>query len=304
MRAAFLGTPSAAVPPLAALLDVADVPVVVTRPDAPKGRSGRPAPPPVKLAAAEWGIEVAQPASSKELLTVLRGHALDLGVVVAYGRILGSEALATTRAGFVNLHFSLLPRWRGAAPVERSILAGDAVTGISLMHLDEGMDTGPIISAVETPIEDDETGGTLTARLSYLAGELLSEALPAYMAGALQPAAQISAAATYAARLHTEEGKLDPSQPAEELARRVRGYNPRPGAWLEIAGQRLKVWEAVPVGEAGVATGRIDMVGDDVILGTGDGGLSMRRVQPAGKRPIAALTWMNGRRREPAIVDP
>ena len=157
MRAAFLGTPSAAVPPLAALLDVADVPVVVTRPDAPKGRSGRPAPPPVKLAAAEWGIEVAQPASSKELLTVLRGHALDLGVVVAYGRILGSEALATTRAGFVNLHFSLLPRWRGAAPVERSILAGDAVTGISLMHLDEGMDTGPIISAVETPIEDDET---------------------------------------------------------------------------------------------------------------------------------------------------
>lgn len=303
MRAAFLGTPSAAVPPLAALLDVADVALVVTRPDAAKGRSGRPTAPPVKLAAQEWGLPVAQPASGRELGTALRGLEADIGVVVAYGRILSTEVLATTRVGFVNLHFSLLPRWRGAAPVERCLLAGDETTGVSFMKLDEGMDTGPIISAIETPVADDETGGTLTARLSYLAGVLLADALPPFMSGALDPAPQISAAATYAARLHRDEGRLDPAQSALALGRKVRAFTPRPGAWVGIGGEPMKIWEAAPI-DATVRSGRIELSGGHVVMGAGDGALRLGRVQPAGGRRVDAVAWMHGRRDEPIDVDP
>ncbi len=302
MRAVFLGTPAAAIPPLAALFDVADVPLVITRPDAVRGRSGRPSPPPVKVAAQEWGIEVAQPAGSRALLEAVRKEPFDVGVVVAYGRILDANVLAQTRVGFVNLHFSLLPRWRGAAPVERCLLAGDDVTGVSFMLLDEGMDTGPIISAVETPVADDETGGSLTARLSYLGGELLSEALPDFMAGLLQPAAQISAAATYAARLHRDEGLLDPEDSTVELDRRIRAFRPRPGAWVNAAGERLKIWEARPA-EGEMAPGRIEVRRHGVLMGTGDGALQLARVQPAGKRAMDALAWMHGRRDEPLDVD-
>ncbi len=303
MRAAFLGTPSAAIPPLAGLLDVADVPVVVTQPDAAKGRSGRPTAPPVKLAAQEWGLEVAQPASGVELLDTMQRYGADIGVVVAYGRILGPEVLATTRIGYVNLHFSLLPRWRGAAPVERCILAGDGMTGVSLMQLDEGMDTGPIISAVETPVEDDETGGTLTARLSYIASDLLSEALPAFAGGRLHPAAQISAGATYAARLRSAEGQLDPGKTADDLGRQVRAFTPRPGAWFVADGERIKVWEARPVGGE-TPQGEVRIAGDRVVLGTASGDLELVRIQPAGKRPLAAMAWMHGHRGEPVTVDP
>ncbi len=301
MRAVYLGTPTAAVPPLAALLDIADVPLVVTRPDAAKGRSGRPSAPPVKVAAQEWGIEVAQPASSRELLAAVGREQFDIGVVVAYGRILNAQVLATTRVGFVNLHYSLLPRWRGPAPVERCLLAGDEMTGISLMQLDEGMDTGPIIAAFETPVADDETGGTLTARLSYLAGVVLAEALPAFMTGAVHPAAQISAGATYAARLSPEEGELDPAQPAAALGRRVRAFTPRPGAWVPVAGQRLKIWAATPA-DGELVAGRIDWLDGHVALGSGEGVLRLGVIQPAGKKPMPAAAWMHGRRDEPADV--
>jgi methionyl-tRNA formyltransferase len=151
VRAAFLGTPAAAVPSLAALTTVADVAVVVTRPDKARGRSGRPQPPPVKAAAAEWGLPVAQPEGTGALDEVLRTTRPDIAVVVAYGRILPPSTLALVPRGFVNVHFSLLPRWRGAAPVERAILAGDPVVGVSLMLIDEGLDTGPVIGAMETP---------------------------------------------------------------------------------------------------------------------------------------------------------
>ena len=158
MRAAFLGTPAVAIPSLAALIDVADIAVVVTRPDRAKGRSGKPTPPAVKTAAIEWGLPIEQPTSSTEIEDVLRRAEADIGVVAAYGRILTRTALETTPAGFVNVHFSLLPRWRGAAPVERAILAGDETTGVSLMQIDEGLDTGPVIAVVETPIAPHETG--------------------------------------------------------------------------------------------------------------------------------------------------
>ena len=219
MRAVFLGTPAAAIPSLASLCQVIDVVSVITRPDRPRGRGGATAAPPVKLASLEWGFPVEQPSSRAELAAVLDGAGADVGVVVAYGRLLDRQALAATRIGYVNVHFSLLPRWRGAAPVERSIMAGDAVTGVSLMRLDEGLDTGAIIAVNETDISEDDTGGSLTARLADLGGQLLADHLPDYLAGSLQPADQIDTAATYAARLTPEEARLDPEQPAAALAR-------------------------------------------------------------------------------------
>ncbi len=302
MRSVFLGTPAAAVPALAALLDVDDVALVVTQPDRPRGRSSRPVPSPVKLAAQEWGLPIAQPADAAGLAAAVRSVPdLDVGVVVAYGRILRPEVLAATRVGYVNIHFSLLPRWRGAAPVERSLLAGDEMTGVSLMYLDEGLDTGPIISVIETPIADDETGGTLTARLSHLGAVLLSDTLPGFIAGSLQPAAQISAGATYAARLSSEEARLDHATTAADLERRVRAFNPRPSAWLTVDGDRLKVLAASVV-SASPAAGMIEGVDGHPVLGTADGGLRLDVVQPAGKGAQSGRAWLNGRRGAPAAA--
>ncbi|HZJ48427.1 MAG TPA: methionyl-tRNA formyltransferase, partial [Acidimicrobiia bacterium] len=191
MRSVFLGTPSAAVPSLAALIDVTDVELVVTRPDRARGRSGKPAPPPVKVAAFEWGIPVSQPDGRSDLERVLREADADVGVVVAYGRILTAAALDSFPSGFVNVHFSLLPRWRGAAPVERAILSGDDATGVTLMQIDEGLDTGPVIAAIETPIGSDETGGSLSGRLSYLGALMIDDTIPDFLAGNLETAPQL-----------------------------------------------------------------------------------------------------------------
>jgi methionyl-tRNA formyltransferase len=303
MRAGFLGTPAAAVPALAALLDVADVPVVITRPDAPRGRSGKPAPPPVRLAAGEWGLSVVQPKSSGELLAALEQAELDVGVVVAYGRILTAAMLATTRVGFVNIHFSLLPRWRGAAPVERALLAGDEMGGISFMHLDEGLDTGPIISVVETPIEEDETAGTLTARLSHLGATVLADALPEFMNGALSPAPQLEAGVTHATPLTTAEARLDPHRPAAELDRRVRAFNPRPGAWFVADEVRYKVHRASVMETTDLRIGEVAAIDGRVLLGTTEGALVIDIIQSPGRRPMEALAWMRGRRGESLTVE-
>ena len=178
MRAVFLGSPSAAIPSLAALIDVVDVDLVVTQPDRPRSRSATPVASPVKRAAEEWGLRVAQPEDKDQLFAVLGDASFDVGLVVAYGRLLEPRVLELATGGFINVHFSLLPRWRGAAPVERSVLAGDESTAASLMLIDEGLDTGPVIAVVETPIADDETGGSLTGRLSYLGAMLVDSALP------------------------------------------------------------------------------------------------------------------------------
>ncbi len=303
MRVAFLGTPAAAVPTLAALLDVATVEVVVTRPDRPRGRSRHPAPPEVKQAAREWGLQVAQPETHADLHQVLAGRGLDLAVVTAYGRIIRPETLAVPRIGFVNVHFSLLPRWRGAAPVERAILAGDDSTGVSLMLMDEGLDTGPVIAATETDIGPEETGGMLTGRLSHLGGYLLHDALPAFAAGDLQPAAQMEAGAVAAPMLSTAEARIDPGLDSEVVHRMVRAFRPRPGAWLSAAGERLGVLETAESGEI-VDTGCIDIIDGIPHLGVRDGSLELRTVQPAGRRPLSGRDWANGRRGEGAVVDP
>lgn len=303
MRAAFLGTPSAAVPSLAALIDVADVDVVVTRPDSAKGRTGKPTPPPVKLAAMEWGLPVVQPESRGELDRLLQDAPIDVGVVVAYGRILSPAALASAPAGFVNVHFSLLPRWRGAAPVERAILAGDDSTGVSLMQLDEGLDTGPVIAAVETPIAPDETGGSLTGRLAYLGGMLIDDAMSELLAGRLDSAPQLRTGVTIAKALDRSEGGIEASWTATYAERAIRAFNPRPGAWFSIEGTRCRVHRASFSNEA-VTPGAIAPFNGVAVLGLDGGSLALELVQPAGKGTMTGTAWLNGRRGAGGHIDP
>jgi len=301
MRAVFLGSPAAAVPPLAALAEIADIALVVTNPDRPRGRSKRAVPTTVKSAAEQWGFPLAQPTESAKLTTAIAQAEADVAVVVAYGRILSAATLATTRVGFVNLHFSVLPRWRGAAPVEHAILAGDDDTGVSLMQLDEGLDTGPVVAIRKTDIEPTDTGGSLTARLSSLGADLLLDGLPAFMSGSLAPAQQIEAGVTHARRLETNDGAIDLGRPAVEIERMIRAFHPRPGAWLVADDVRIKVLSA-QLAAAHVGTQGIERVGDNVLLGTRDGALALQRIQPAGKPVQTATTWMNGRRNKPATV--
>ncbi len=303
MRAVFLGTPAAAIPGLAALIDVADIATVVTRPDSAKGRSRRPTPSPVKLAAAEWGLPVAEPRTRADIERVLRDAEADIGVVVAYGRILSPAALETTTAGFVNVHFSLLPRWRGAAPVERAILAGDETTGVSLMQLDEGLDTGPVIAALETPIADDETGGTLSGRLAYLGAMIIDDVLEDLLAGRLEAAPQLRTGVTGAGPLGTSEARIDATWAVGYAERAVRAFNPRPGAWFEMDSTRFRVHRASPSPEA-VTPGVIAAFNGQAIMGLQGGSLSIDVIQPSGKGPMPGPAWLNGRRGTGGRIDP
>jgi methionyl-tRNA formyltransferase len=303
MRAVFLGTPTAAVPSLAAWLDVIDVDLVVTQPDRPRGRSSAPIASPIKRAAQDWGLPIAQPANKTELLETLSEIEFDVGLVVAYGRILEPALLELAPLGFVNVHFSLLPRWRGPAPVQRAILAGDESTGVSLMVLDEGTDTGPVIAVVETPIAEDETGGSLTGRLSYLGAMLVDDAMPEYLAGRLGPAAQIDAGSTVAAKLETKEARLDGAWPAETAERAVRAFHPRPGAWLVIDGVRHKLLE-VAFSEAILEPGSIAAIGGRPVAGFGHGCLELVTLQPEGRAPQAGVEWLNGRRGAGGTIEP
>ncbi len=303
MRSIFLGTPSAAVASLAAVMDVTDVDLVITRPDRARGRSGKPAPPPVKAAAVEWGIEVAQPKSRTELEQWISGADADIGFVVAYGRILTAAMLESLPRGFVNVHFSLLPRWRGAAPVERAILAGDETTGVSLMQLDQGLDTGPVIAAVETPIAPDETGGSLTGRLSYLGAMIIDDTIPDYLRGRLEPASQLRTGVTIAPRLERSEARIYPGWTATYAQRAIRAFNPRPGAWFEMEGVRVRVHAASPSDEV-IDSGVIDSCEGVPVLGFADGSVQLDTVQPAGKAPMTGAAWMNGRRGAGGRLDP
>ncbi len=302
MRAAFFGTPPAAVPALAALAAVADVALVVTRPDKARGRSRRPIPPAVKEAAADWGFPVAQPRRAGDVTDRLTALDVDVAVVVAYGQLLPPGLLAVPAHGFVNVHFSVLPRWRGAAPVARAILAGDRITGVSLMVLDEGLDTGPVLVSEETPIGAEETAGALTARLAALGAALLGDYLGAYVAGNLVAVPQDGSSATVASKLEGAEAQLDRSMDGPEVLRRVRAFHPRPGAWVETDAGRIKVLRARPTSDAGLRPGHIEATGGVAVLTTGAGSVELVEVQPAGKPPMAGRDWMNGRRNEPAEV--
>ena len=275
MRAVFYGTPVEAVPSLQALVNLAEVPLVVTRPDRPRGRSGTPQPPPVKEAARALGLEVSQPERAGRDVERMRTLAPDVAVVVAYGQILPPDLLAVPRHGFVNVHFSLLPRWRGASPVVRAILAGDGVTGVTLMQLDAGMDTGPVLAVTPTRVGDDETAGELTGRLAVVGAALLAEHLPAWVVGEITPRPQPEAGATAAARVRVEEAFVDPTRHrARGGVARGAGLRPQAGG-VDGDGRRTAQAVAGPAGRgsrAGAGRGR----------GGGGGGGLARRGRRAG----------------------
>lgn len=302
IRAAFFGTPVEAIPILSGLISVADVAVVVTRPDAPQGRSREPVPPPIKLAAEGLGLPVLQPRRPAEVLDQI--EPLDVVVLAAYGLLIPGPLLGAPEHGFLNIHYSLLPRWRGASPVVRAILAGDEKTGVTLIQMDEGLDTGPIFATSETTIDLEETAGELTARLADLGGELVARTVPDVVSGELQAEPQDDGRATAAAKVEVEEAFLDPRRhTASAVHRAIRAFNPKPGAWGVVDGERIKVWRAVAsdaTGEPGVASA----ADGAVILGCSDGAVELVTVQPSGRAAMDATAWMNGRRGTPALFEP
>jgi methionyl-tRNA formyltransferase len=290
MNVVYLGTPDAAVPPLRALVDAGhDVALVVTQPDKRRSRRGTSDPSPVKQAAEELGLRVITPNKGREAIDDVATSGAEIGVVVAFGQLLPVALLEALPLGFVNVHFSLLPRWRGAAPVERAILAGDSETGVCLMRVEAGLDTGPVYACARTPIESTDTAGTLRARLVTLGTQLLIEHLP--RVGDETPAPQ-EGDETYAEKLTIDEFRLDPARPARALERVVRAGDPRPGAWLRAAGHRYKVFGATATESRTLARG---VLGDEG-LGTTEGCLQIAEIQPEGKRRMRWEEWRRGHR--------
>ncbi|MCX7608751.1 MAG: methionyl-tRNA formyltransferase [Anaerolineales bacterium] len=298
LRIVFMGSPDFAVPTLEALAARYPIVGVVTQPDRPAGRGGTLKPPAVKEAALRLGLPVIQPEKLRqpEAMAQLRAWAPDLIVVAAFGQILRQEVLDLPPLGCINVHASLLPRWRGAAPIQAALLAGDAETGVTIMKMDAGVDTGPILAQRAIPIAPDETGGSLFEKLSRLGADLLLETLPRYVSGEIVPRPQPEEGVTYAPMLKKEDGLLDFSQPAAALERRVRAMNPWPGAYFEWRGAPLKVLRA-RVGEAkSPGAGRRLTVEGRPALGCGEGILILEEVQPAGKRPMPGKAFLAGAR--------
>ncbi|HJP98214.1 MAG TPA: methionyl-tRNA formyltransferase [Rhodanobacteraceae bacterium] len=304
LRLVFAGTPHFAVPGLRACLDSsAEVAAVYTQPDRPAGRGRKLAAGPVKQAALEAGVPVEQPESLKtvDAQQRLRDYAPDLLVVIAYGLILPPAVLAIPRLGCWNVHASLLPRWRGAAPIQRAILAGDAETGVCLMQMEAGLDTGPVLLSACTPIGRDETGGSLHDRLAGLGARALAEGLQRQMRGeTLAAAPQSGEGVTYAHKLDKAEAKLDFTRPAAELERKVRAFDPWPVAEAQIAGERVRVWRAT-AGDRGPGTGNQN-VGSVVAaskrgidIACGGGVLRILKLQRPGGRIISATDYLNAR---------
>jgi methionyl-tRNA formyltransferase len=296
-RIAFAGTPQFAVPTLEALIAWgASVPVVLTQPDRPAGRGRQLGASPVKLAAAAHGLRIAQPESLRSAAAVDDlGAAPDLLVVVAYGLKLPARMLAWPRLGCVNLHASLLPRWRGAAPIQHALLARDATTGVSLMRMERGLDTGAVYLARSTPIGARETAGELHDRLSVLAAQTLTAALPDLLAGALAPVPQQESLATHAPKIAKADAALDWRRSALELDARVRAFDPWPVAETRLAdGTRLRVWRAEPAaGESRSPPGAVIAAGPAGIdVATGDGVLRLTRVQPSSGRVMDAGAYV------------
>ena len=299
MRIAFFGTPDAAVPALEAFLrdDDVEVAAVVTNPDRPSGRGHRLQPPPVKVAATEAGLTVWQPARPRDALAALGALAVDACAVVAYGSLLPPDVLAAGGRGFVNLHFSLLPAWRGAAPVQHAILAGDTRTGVTCFVLEAGMDTGPVLLTAETGVTADETAGELITRLAVLGAPVLLEAVRGLVAGTLTPQPQDHDLATYAPKITPGEARLNWSAPATRISNAVRAFNPVPGAWTTLHGERLKVHRVTPAGAAAGAPGTVAALSEDgPVVACGEGAVALTDVQPAGKPRMAGVDFANGYR--------
>ena len=303
MRLVYYGTPALAVPPLLRLHQDGRAPLlVVTRPDKPQGRGQKIDASPVRRAAEKLGVPVITPAraGAADAVDQIRALSPDLLLVAAYGQIFPPALLTVARLGALNLHYSLLPRWRGAAPVQAAILAGDAKTGVTTMWMTEGLDEGPMFSSLETPIDPDENAGALGARLAALGANCLSETLGRIERGEMIRTPQDSSRATFAPKVRSEDAALRLDERPEPLVRRVRAYAPEPGAYLPLQAGRLLVLSARPGEEAGavVAPGtivRLDAArGLEVSLAQGT--IWLRVVKPAGRREMSAVDFANGAR--------
>lgn len=303
MRLSFFGSPDFALPSLEALAAAGhEVALVVSQPAKPVGRSAELLDPPVARRARELGLPVFQPPTLKDGAAVARlaEAGADLFVVVAYGKILAQRVLDLPRLGCVNVHGSVLPRWRGASPVQAALLAGDAESGVSIMRMEAGMDTGPVYAATRGPIAPEEDAGALSARLAREGAGLLVATLPGVADGTLVPAPQDDALATLCPKIRREDGQADFSRPAEELARRLRAFTPWPGLFAFRGGKRVKLLAArVVAGTPGAAPGEVLSAGDEVVVACGDGALALARLQAEGRRPLDAATFARGERVAP-----
>ncbi len=306
MRLVFAGTPIVAAQTLAHLLDHSDhdVVAVLTRPDAPAGRSKRPLPSPVAELAAQRGIELLRPRrpGEPEVVARLAELAPDACPVIAYGALLPQRVLDVPRHGWLNVHYSLLPRWRGAAPVQRAILAGDEGTGVSVFRLVPAMDAGPVFATAGLEIAPGETAGELLERLTPLGAELLRETLDRVADGSAVATEQPERGVTVAPKLTVEDARLDWSARSAELVRVVRACNPSPMAWTTHDGERFRVLRA-EAAEGGLAPGEIAAGRREVLVGAGEGSVRLLEVQPQGKRAMPATAWANGLRDAPGVLE-
>ncbi len=299
MRVVFFGTPAFAVPTLEALLEVrVDVAAVVTQPDRAQGRSRSTlVAPPVKQRAIAAGIAVLQPERprSDEFIAAIRELDVDLGVVVAYGHLLPPSLLALPRLGMVNVHASLLPRWRGAAPIQWAILAGDAECGVSIMRVEEGLDSGGVWRSARTAIDEHDTTGTLFTRLANLGARTLLDALPQIAAGDA-PMPQSTDGVTHAPKIDRDVARIDWRESASLVSQRIRAMDPTPGAWTTLGADEVKLFapRPTPSPAASVPPGTITVSGHQLIVTCGGGAVAIDDVQPAGRRRMTSGDWLRG----------
>jgi methionyl-tRNA formyltransferase len=302
VRVAFAGTPEAAVPALRALLDSRhDVIAAVTRPPAPAGRGRRLGISPVAELADAAGVPVLTPArpGDPEFLARLAGLGVDCCAVVAYGALLPPAALALPPHGWVNLHFSLLPAWRGAAPVQAAILHGDEITGATTFRIEEGLDTGPVFGVVTEAIGPDDTAGSLLARLADSGAVLLTATLDAIEDGTVHPRAQPADGVSFAPKLTPADARVPWDAPAQRVDRVIRACTPGPGAWTTFRGQRIKLGPAHVTAQPSSGPGRLAVDGSEVRVGTATTDVQLGTVQAPGRRPVPAPDWARGARPAP-----
>lgn len=302
MRVVFIGSGEIGVPALERLAQAHNVAAVFTRPDRPAGRGQRLQPTPIKQAALELGLKLHQPKSvnSPESLRLIRELEPEVIVVAAYGEILSRELLQIPQRGAINLHASLLPKYRGAAPIQWAIISGERETGITAFLMDEGMDTGDIMVQRRVPIEEEDTAGSLHDKLAEVGAEAMLETLEGLERGTLNPQPQDHSQATYAPKIKKEQGWLDWNKPSRDLFNLIRGLNPSPGAFTFFRGKRLKVHRSRAVeGNYQGQPGEVANIAEGLMVKTGDGALELMEVQPAAKARMGGLDFVRGYRVEP-----
>ncbi len=301
----FLGTPEFAVSIFGLLLSAGwEIPLALTQPDRPRGRSNRPVPSPLAEVAEAAGVAVVKPEKVAGALPQIKAADPALLVVAAYGQLLPPAVLQAAPHGALNVHASLLPAYRGASPIQQAILDGGPETGATVMLMDEGLDTGPILSQTTVPISPEDTAGSLSRAVANAGGRLLVEVLPGYLAGSLQPASQPAAGASYARQLNKTDGQIDWSQPAEKILRQVRAMQPWPGAWTQLGGETMQVVRARELSpgatparlEPGVFGAAESLEQPDISVGTGTEPVVVTTLKPAGKSAMAAEQWLRGYR--------